>query len=308
MKGKEAMRETVRTKILKPGILILAILVASVLFNVNRLTAQSDAKKSPAYQGTELCLSCHDGYDKYLLGTKHGKLFSDEKSKGPKMGCEGCHGPAEKHIEDSAVGVNRFEKMKPADISAACLNCHAADDKKSFKVSRHGLEGVSCVECHSVHGKGISTTARKSARIEHLLKNTEPELCYQCHGSKTAEMSLPSHHPVKQGKVMCSDCHSPHNNSSLEMDRMSDKCVSCHQEKTGPFKYEHTPVAESCLTCHAPHGSVNKDLLIVRQPALCLQCHINTPPEHDTTDLQYKTCTNCHAAIHGSNQSAILDR
>ena len=55
----------------------------------------------------------------------------------------------------------------------------------------------------------------------------------------------------------------------------SETCVKCHVEKRGPFVFEHPAVkVEGCVTCHNPHGSTNRMLLVRREGRqLCLQCH-----------------------------------
>ncbi|NIS75324.1 MAG: cytochrome C, partial [Deltaproteobacteria bacterium] len=52
-----------------------------------------------------------------------------------------------------------------------------------------------------------------------------------------------------------------------------ETCTQCHAEKGGPFIFEHAENTEDCLTCHNSHGSVNDNLLTIRVPFLCLQCH-----------------------------------
>ena len=284
-----------------------AILPAAIVFLIfadsGRMFAADEQKKAE-YVGSAMCLTCHDGYDTAMRGTKHDILFENKEAKGSKNGCEACHGAGGIHIEDSSTGVLRYGEVKPRESSASCLKCHASGNKKDWQISQHALEDVACADCHSPHGKTAKTYKEKK-KPEKLLVDRSPALCESCHQQKLAEVSLPSHHPVKEGKVSCSDCHSQHGNSLVEMDRVSDKCVNCHQEKAGPFMYEHAPAAEGCLTCHKPHGSVNQDLLTLKQPALCLQCHTNTPGSpngHDTAGA-FKTCTNCHVDVHGSNKN-----
>jgi predicted CXXCH cytochrome family protein len=53
------------------------------------------------------------------------------------------------------------------------------------------------------------------------------------------------------------------------------------------------------MKCHTAHGSPNRNLLSVSQPALCLQCHA---AHHNGASLPLvDRCTNCHTAIHGTD-------
>jgi predicted CXXCH cytochrome family protein len=87
-----------------------------------------------------------------------------------------------------------------------------------------------------------------------------------------AKANFPSHHPIKEGKMNCSDCHNPHGELQTE-ELARDLCLECHARYTGPFVYEHAPVEEDCNLCHDPHGTVANNLLQQNEPFLCLQCH-----------------------------------
>ncbi len=129
-------------------------------------------------------------------------------------------------------------------------------------------------------------------------------------------MRLPSRHPIAEGKTECVDCHNPHGglgDGDLHQVSVNDNCFSCHQEKRGPFLWEHPPASEDCSLCHAPHGSVNSHLLTARGPALCQQCHAaafhpsvaygseGLPGGNANQNLLGKNCLNCHGQVHGSN-------
>jgi predicted CXXCH cytochrome family protein len=69
-------------------------------------------------------------------------------------------------------------------------------------------------------------------------------------------------------------------------------------------------VQENCAICHNPHGTVNENLLRVRAPFLCQQCHepsshrgnMGTPTVSGTNaNLLARGCVNCHTNIHGTN-------
>ena len=277
------------------------------------------------YVGTQNCLeACHE-HDRL-------KLFFDASTMGaqlkkesgmPLVDCESCHGPgslAIKGLTSKLVELNRKKGIKTAcdfetliDLktlpapaqSLICLKCHTANatfNLHNWNAGLHALNDVSCFNCHNVHaGPDLKVTPRASG-----------QLCFTCHQSVQAKFSLPSHHPLKEGRVFCVDCHNPHGglaDHSLVQDSVKETCVQCHPDKRGPFRYEHADVAENCLNCHSPHGSINISLLKAREPFLCLQCHEGHRVNQASGDsisaerarAFYTRCTDCHSGIHGSD-------
>jgi len=116
--------------------------------------------------------------------------------------------------------------------------------------------------------------------------------------------------PVREGKVVCTDCHNPHGSYAetlLKKATVNETCFQCHADKRGPFLWEHAPVTESCLNCHDPHGSFNANMLKVSRPRLCQRCHnaATRHPANPRNPMQMQAinsgCVNCHSQIHGSN-------
>lgn len=277
------------------------------------------------YVGTDNCLaSCHEHdrlrhfFDNSTMGAQ---LKKD--SGMPLVDCESCHGPgslAIKGLTPELIKENAAKGMKTAcdfntliDLknlpataqSLICLKCHTANatfNLHNWNAGPHALNEVSCFPCHNVHaGPDLKVTPRESGK-----------LCFSCHQAAQAEFSLPQHHPVKEGRVFCVDCHDPHSGFSQKhilQDSVKETCIQCHADKRGPFLYEHADVMEDCLNCHLPHGSVNRNLLNACEPFLCLQCHeghqITTrdgsriSPER--IQVLYSRCTDCHSRIHGSD-------
>jgi predicted CXXCH cytochrome family protein len=291
--------------------------------------------------GSAVCAGCHPTHAERVELTPHA-------APGIGESCEGCHGGGGAHVSamvsattPAAVDVGRslifsFDQS-PSENAQRCLDCHEGNrETQHFDHSEHQLNGVACQNCHSPHlidassnaqGSGLALLIQRdfAANVplrreedrwlnDRLLRESQPQLCFGCHATIESQFSLPTHHPVTEGLVACTDCHNPHGSRNLLMlrNQNSETCVACHAEKRGPFVFEHAPVeVEGCTSCHTPHGSVNRMLLLRREDRfLCLQCHVNPfAPNVPHGRLGFQTsgdCTRCHVAVHGSNSSPYL--
>src|SRR6516162_374788 len=149
-----------------------------------------------------------------------------------------------------------------------CLNCHERGERAYWPGSVHEERGVACSNCHTV-------MTNVSARFQ-LKTAFQPDTCFQCHKDRRAQMFRSSHMPVREGKIVCSDCHNPHGSvteAMIKENSINDNCYKRHAEKRGPFLFEHAPVRENCTNCHDPHGSINYASLKLSMPRLCYECH-----------------------------------
>jgi predicted CXXCH cytochrome family protein len=304
------------------------------------------------YAGWQTCATCHTAQADTFAKTPHAPS-ADAKPVAPSVGvtgCETCHGPGKAHAdaEQAAAGDAAKEAVaakliysfngNPKENSERCMTCHTtSQQQESFAHSQHSAAGISCSECHASHlvkkvkgqGKGSLPLAQEAfyqvpqlpetVRWLHssLLKQSEPNLCFSCHGNVQAQFALPVHHRVPEGLIKCSDCHNPHgstNRASLNATHW-ETCVKCHVEKRGPFVYEHAAVrVEGCVVCHNPHGSTNRMMLVRREGRqICLQCHTGFHGQagvpHSRLGFQVSgECTRCHVTIHGSNLDSYLLR
>ncbi len=263
--------------------------------------------------GTRACTECHDDeHATAIMSGPHG-MAGDARTPAANHGCESCHGPGGEHArqEKQFRVAQTFASRDPADAAAhaaVCTGCHRGGDQQHFLTSEHSRADVACSDCHKVH-------AREDKLLDRL---TQPEVCVDCHTDQKANMNKFSRHPIREGKVVCTDCHNPHGDKGPHMlveSTVNETCYRCHAEKRGPFLFEHEPVQDDCGECHNPHGSVNDSLLVARPPFLCQQCHNDT--RHPGTVYANanvaannrtvgKACTNCHTNVHGSNHPAGL--
>jgi len=283
----------------------------------------------------EACKGCHEKHVESYMKTKHGQQGN---SRGPD--CQTCHTNALEHAKAGggrgAGGILSYsDKKTPADKKAAvCLSCHEGNRHLAFWDSgKHKKNDVSCNDCHSLHGTpgAGSTIALKHPNpsitaFQTTGRQLQYETCTTCHKQIRAQLSKPSHHPIIEGKIGCSDCHNPHGALSKAMvknESVNQLCTSCHAEKRGPYIWEHPPVEENCLTCHNSHGSNHNRLLSEKAPNVCQDCHdasrhpgtaydasggfVPVPPTsvRPNTRLIARGCLNCHYEVHGSNAPAI---
>ena len=264
------------------------------------------------YVGADACITCHAEEGESLGHTEHGRA-SNPRTPIAGRGCETCHGPGKAHVDADGdpTKIRSFPKMASRDVTAVCMTCHDRGDHAFFQGSMHDSRNLSCITCHSVHSP-------KSEQAQ-LKKPTQIELCVQCHRPEVLKLQRNAHMPLREGKMECTSCHSPHGSTNLRMlkvgNYINESCVSCHTEKRGPFLFEHPPGRESCVTCHDPHGSSNERLLVAKVPMLCQRCHIGT--RHPSTiydgaalakvQLFGRGCVQCHENIHGSNSPSGND-
>jgi len=258
------------------------------------------------YVGSAVCSTCHDGEAKTLDRTEHARA-ANPRTPMAGFGCESCHGAGKAHVDGDGdiTRINRFPTMAPRQATQICMSCHNRGDHALFQGSTHDSRNVSCVTCHSVHNP-----KSEHAQLKQVAQTT---LCAQCHRPQVLKLQRTAHMPLREGKMECTSCHSPHGSVNLRLlkvgNYINESCVSCHTEKRGPFLFEHPPGRESCVTCHDPHGSSNERLLVAKVPMLCQRCHIGTRHPSTIYDsnqlgssrLFGRACVQCHENIHGSN-------
>ncbi len=213
------------------------------------------------------CISCHK------------KLVTNSKwQHGPAANwlCMYCH-----EADNNTKGITIFSG-KPVDL---CLKCHVRG-RKWLKMSHvHGPVGTGdCTACHNPHGNKYEF---------QLWANGNGDLCVACHTDKKKYLEETSAfyvHGILTGKG-CTICHSPHATEyRFQLYKPINKlCEGCHtmlkgitrghpvggHPVTGPKDPKRKGRKFSCTSCHNPHGSEYRFLLIgdILGGHVCSKCH-----------------------------------
>ena len=279
------------------------------------LQLQSQVQSQPPPQaaaGERICLTCH-GADPKVTAILQSPMAvkGDPHTPFARGGCQTCHGPSPDHVSGKVLHpdiVFQGPNRSPVAVrNQVCLDCHQAGLRMNWQGSQHARNDIACTDCHTAH----------AAKDPILVKITQPFKCFTCHAEQRSDSFQYTHHPIREGLVVCADCHNPHGSPGPKMLReftVNDTCYTCHMEKRGPLLWEHEPVRENCLNCHLPHGSTQPALLAQRPPYLCQDCHANSG--HQTQPMagqnlpgqvaanvriMARGCVNCHSQVHGSN-------
>ena len=293
--------------------LLLAMALAAI---APAAVAQDDDRPDYSRKGADTCFQCHD--DQVTLAVFRTKHAVPSDANSPfghgQLQCEACHGPGGDHSGRVRRGQERppvvlfgSDSATPvAEQNSYCMDCHLADAGVGWHGGSHDMNSIACADCHTSH----------VARDPVLTTATQAEVCFDCHQQQRTQSLKPFAHPVRHGKMACSDCHSTHGSTStgiMTRNSVNETCYDCHAEMRGPFLFEHAPVPEDCGNCHDPHGSNYAGMLSMRPPTLCQSCHSQAghpslpqderglPGNMPSQYLLGQSCLNCHNQVHGSN-------
>jgi DmsE family decaheme c-type cytochrome len=286
--------------------------------------AQSQRPATPqaavAQAGVKTCLTCH-GSDPKVTAILQSPMAmtGDKRTPFAQDGCQGCHGDSADHAAGKApFPAIVFKGPNASPVKArneVCLSCHESGERMNWVGSAHEVNNKACTDCHTAHAAKDPVTVRF----------TQAETCFTCHARERADSFKYSHHPMREGKVICSDCHNPHGSPGdtklLKEFTVNETCYNCHADKRGPLLWEHQPVRDNCLNCHNPHGSNEPRLMTERMNFLCSSCHsaqsnnsggafggAHSIPFRGPGSSQFnsalanqRTCVGCHSQVHGSN-------
>jgi predicted CXXCH cytochrome family protein len=225
--------------------------------------------------------------------------------------CEQCH--EELYRNFATADHSGLIAEGPNAMNAGCESCHGPG-------SVHSDSGGETPPPY-IFASGRPQRTSYPGKLAAPTPRTTETVCYTCHADVRGQFNLPDHHPVPEGRMSCTECHSPHKGSArfgggTQLMSQNDGCVKCHPAQQGPYVFEHEALREGCTTCHTAHGSVNAKMLTDRGSNLCIKCHFQQVQNGQlliggsdhTLRVQQGSCwtAGCHEAVHGSRVNSSL--
>jgi DmsE family decaheme c-type cytochrome len=146
-----------------------------------------------------------------------------------------------------------------------------------------------CKTCHEDIYKNFETTPHWKTTLQKTGPNSLG--CEGCHGPGAEHVAGGG----DKSKIFTFEGVSPQ--------QISKRCLACHQygEEHANFdRSQHNINDVSCIACHSPHHSKDREFLLVdKQPELCFGCHTEIKqdfarPFRHRVEQGLIQCTDCH--------------
>jgi predicted CXXCH cytochrome family protein len=232
------------------------------------LPADAGVDRLRAGQTSPECYSCH-------AGTAAGAEWRHAPAS--TLQCQACH---------MTAGEGKRPVLPTGKMEGLCFECHVTKKQWLAKKHIHGPVGTGdCTICHDPHG---------SSHEFQLWADGKIRLCVICHEDKKEyqEQGRPELqvHGILRARG-CVACHSPHaTDHRFQLPSgINELCVGCHNALRGvteghpvqnhPIQGKEDPLRAgmpfTCTSCHNPHGSPYRFLLIGdhRGDRICAKCH-----------------------------------
>ena len=179
--------------------------------------------------------------------------------------------------------------------SARCLTCHQEQSPglyRQWSDSKHGANGVTCLECHAAAAGDPDAFMHQGILIATLVT---PKDCSRCHPDEAAQVQASYH--ATAGEILesqdaylaqaaggepvaitgCESCHG----CKVQLDPSSPNLLARKSwPNSGIGRINPDGSKGSCNACHTRHSFAAAQ---ARQPQSCAKCHIG--PDHPQREV-----------------------
>jgi tetratricopeptide (TPR) repeat protein len=255
---------------------------------------------SGRYQNANtMCISCHTtGFEKRYDATTD--TFASTW-RAPNVGCQSCHGPAERHVGWARAKAGGREVADlPGERRGLAVDFSALGGRGQVEV---------CAACHSRRTELTASPTPGAPRLDHYLPATLRAGLYHADGQQLDEVFVDGSYRqsrMYRAGVGCTDCHAPH---SATLSRPGNAtCTHCHApqpdvrfpaaagayDTTAHHRHREGSAGAQCVACHMPAKTYMRiqprpdhslrvprpDLTVsIGTPNACNQCHTDRSPK-----------------------------
>ena len=196
---------------------------------------------------TTRCLECHATYASVISEPTEKQESYDYSKMIWGVGCEKCHGPAEKHVE--------YQTKNPLVKTAQYI-------VNPVKLNRQQQLDL-CVLCHGGNLEktqpSFSFTAGKKLsdyfKTEALYKATAANENIDVHGNQFGLLKKSKCY-LNSNAMTCNTCHGAHEKERGNVALFSQRCISCHNRDHKTFctfkQNKNVVLEKNCIDCHLP--------------------------------------------------------
>jgi Flp pilus assembly protein TadD len=207
------------------------------------------------------CLYCHAHRVRPRPNTDNG--YEKPIFEGHAIGCERCHGPGERHVQERSKGVpvegaidytifnpsRRFlaehENEKQAVLrDAVCEQCHLSGEVRVLRRGRDLYDFRPGLPLYSFWS--VFVRDHRSKGTEKAVNHVEQMHLSRCYQESSGER-----------KLECVSCHNPHEyvTGPQRLSYYRARCLECHEEHSCALPRAERlrrSKEDSCIDCHMP--------------------------------------------------------
>lgn len=202
-----------------------------------------------------MCAECHS--TELKVGYHAESNSYDTSFKEVSVGCESCHGPGSRHIEQARLSRLDDANGLAVDLhdqrnAAWIMNPDTGIAERSEPVTAR-QQAESCGRCHSrrsvltddyEYGKPLTDT-HMPALLEENLYHADGRILDEVYVYGSFVQSK-----MYSAGVTCSDCHNPHSGALHTGPNPNDVCAQCHLAAKFASSDHNVSAVGNCVDCH----------------------------------------------------------
>lgn len=250
------------------------------------------------------------------------------------VGCEGCHGPASRHIQNAqgafaSGGTGLVTNLDDSGRAVWQMNVQTGIAERSELRMRPPGQPEACGRCHARRSILTEDYEFNQSLLETHLPSLLDQDLYFADGQIKDEVYVYGsflQSRMYQAGVSCGDCHDPHSARLRNATTPSDICSTCHlpDRFATTEHHNHQPDDVACVDCHMPATTYmgvddrrdhsfripRPDLTIATgSPNACQSCHAERDAEWTLSAIEqwYGPDRPAHigTAIHAAQTGAL---